>query len=611
MTWYLVQGEMPVAEVRRFASRLMECSATEAKQPLSMLPNGRVVEIVHGADWTDSARFTITRLTPFERTWRMAWRVWNTWIKLDGKLRRTCGLTLRRVLTDLPAAYRVATYFRGMSYKLWCETVDTLSDLDRQRIDAQMATWTAGPRFRVLFALGSGEAQHEAAATLNDQLYKKWQVIREGASLAPNDWLLLLRPNDRLSVHALYWFACESMTHPDAMMIYADDDEIEAGQRCRPRFKPDWSLTHLKATNYIGRAVAMNARAIADAGGLKTENLADNPWELLLRIGELAGNRVRHIPAILLHRDAETEGRGPGALQRVHFHLPLRPPLVSIVVPTRDAADLLRKCIESILNLTTYPRFEIVVVDNDSRDATALAYLAQIARLSRVRVLTYAQPFNYSAINNFAAEHVEGEVLCLLNNDTEVISPDWLEEMVGHLLQDGIGIVGAKLYYPNGRVQHGGDTVGPGGCANHLHQFIAGDDPGYCNRANVAQELSAVTAACMVTWRSLYRQLRGLNERWLPVSFNDVDYCLRVRKSGHKVVWTPHAELYHHESVSRGKNKGWRQEFRAWREVRFMRWKWHEEMKSDPFYNPNFSYFRPDFVLGPAPNVRRPWLVRE
>lgn len=281
--------------------------------------------------------------------------------------------------------------------------------------------------------------------------------------------------------------------------------------------------------------------------------------------------------------------------------------MVSIVIPTRDAVSLLRQCVNSVLAKTTYPHFEVVVVDNGSRDPVALEYLSDIARWPQVRVLRYDQPFNYSAINNFAVAQVSGEVLCLLNNDTEVISPDWLEEMVGHLCQEKVGVVGAKLYYPDGRVQHGGDVVGPGGCANHLHQFIARDDPGYCHRAVVAQELSAVTAACMVTWRALYQRLGGLDEKHLPVAFNDVDYCLRVRQAGHKVVWTPHAELYHHESVSRGKDISPRRLKVARREVAYMRRRWRREMQYDPFYNPNFSYMRPDFVLGPAPAIKRPW----
>jgi GT2 family glycosyltransferase len=224
-----------------------------------------------------------------------------------------------------------------------------------------------------------------------------------------------------------------------------------------------------------------------------------------------------------------------------------------------------------------------------------------------VNVFRYDRPFNFSAINNFAVRQARGTVLCLLNNDTEVISPDWLEEMVGHLLQARVGVVGAKLYYADGRVQHAGDAVGPGGCANHLHSSLDHDDPGYCRRAMLAQDLSAVTAACLVTWRKLYLGLGGLDEKRLAVAFNDVDYCLRVRAAGQRVVWTPHAELYHHESVTRGADDSWRRKLHARREVAEMRGRWANVMRRDPFYNPNLSYDQPDFSPSRMPRVKKPW----
>jgi len=281
---------------------------------------------------------------------------------------------------------------------------------------------------------------------------------------------------------------------------------------------------------------------------------------------------------------------------------------VSIIVPTRDAEQLLRRCVTTLLQGTRYSDYELIVVDNRSSDPSALAYLSEIATHPAVRVMRFDRAFNFSAINNFAARHASGELLCLLNNDTEVKSGDWLDEMVGHLLQPGVGAVGAKLYYPDGRVQHGGDAVGPGGCADHLHSRIGPDDPGYCNRAIVAQDLSAVTAACLVTRRELYMAVGGLDARWLRVAFNDVDYCLRLRAAGYRVIWTPHAELIHHESVSRGKNDTLRKQMRSEFEVGVMRRRWRDILRVDPFYNPNLNYRRPDFGLGRASRVEKPWL---
>lgn len=571
---------------------------------LPVLPSGRVHEIVRlDAAPALTHGLTIRPIGEFERTWRMAWRVFNQWKRLSAWQRRACGLTLWRMLGDLPGAYGVATRFRGLDYRAWCEAVDVLTDDDEQRIRARIGLWKDGPRF-LLRRQADGQGDWAATeVSVAAQWYPHCAWWSQGAPIEDGDWMILLAPGDRLRPHALYWVADEVRRRPDALAIYWDDDRMDSsGRRGDPRFKPDWSRLHLEATNYIGRAVAVNAARLA-AKGLWPENEASLRLALLLLTAQEAAPVV-HIPAVLSHRPPDDL---PPETFRVPVVVPHPVPRVIILIPTRDGLPLLKRCVESVRAKTDYPRYEIIVIDNGSREAETLAWLEREAASGRIRRLVWDRSFNYSVLNNFAARQVEGEILCLLNNDTEVITPDWLTEMVGHLCRDRVGLVGAKLYYPDGRIQHAGDTVGPGGCANHLHQFWPGDSPGYCNRAIVAQEVSAVTAACLVTWRDLYLRLGGLNERWLPVAFNDVDYCLRVRKAGYKVVFTPHAELYHHESVSRGKDRGWRKEWRAWREVRYMRWKWRREMRNDPFYNPNFSYFRADFALGPAPNVRRPW----
>ena len=450
-------------------------------------------------------------------------------------------------------------------------------------------------------------------------------------------WVCFVRPGSALAEHALYWIASEAVTHHRARLIYSDHDHFsEKGRRIDPMFKPDWSPELLRSTNYIGWSGAVRADALVQAGGLSLAGLrAQDSHDLLLRIGErFHAESVRHISAVLWHmpvsqRDrrgaahsetspvaahltrvgvaATVEEPFPGHY-RVRYRLPSEPPLISIVVPTRDALMHLSACVESVLGVSSYRNVELIVVDNQSVEPQTLAYLKDLAGKPRVRVIRYARPFNYSAINNYAANQANGEVLCLLNNDTEVISPDWMEEMLGHLIQDRVGIVGAKLYFSDGRVQHAGVTVGPGGCANNLHALIERDAPGYCGRAKLAQDLSAVTGACLMTWRSLYMQLGGLNERHLPVAFSDVDYCLRVREMGYRVVWTPYAELYHHESVSRGADDNPAKVARARREVAYMRKSWRHLMRHDLFYNQNLSYERPDFSLSHAPMVRKPWL---
>jgi GT2 family glycosyltransferase len=448
----------------------------------------------------------------------------------------------------------------------------------------------------------------------------------------PSTFIVSIQAGDVLAEHALYWMACEAAACPGAGLIYSDEDGLDAsGERCAPVFKPDWSLELLRSCNYPGQLVAISADALSRAGGLKAADHQGDNHDLVLRVCDVIETAsIVHIPAILIHRhggeagqstavavaahlarnaiDAEVNEIGPG-ICRTRYRLPPDPPMVSILIPTRDAFRLIRQCVESVLQQSTYPNYEIIVIDNLSADADAVAYLAALAARPKVRVLRYEQDFNYSAINNFAVRQAAGEVLCLLNNDTEVISPDWLDEMVGQLLQSRVGVVGAKLYYPDGCVQHGGDVVGVGGVANHAHAYLQRTEPGYCNRAVVAQDLSAVTAACMVTWRNLYQELGGLNESDLPVAFNDVDYCLRAREAGYRVVWTPHAELYHHESMTRGKDSTPARKRRAKREVAYMRKRWKNELEHDPFYNPNLSYQRADFSLSHAPMVNKPWLT--
>jgi GT2 family glycosyltransferase len=450
------------------------------------------------------------------------------------------------------------------------------------------------------------------------------------------EWIMLLRAGDTLAEHALYWFAHEMQQEPEAPVFYSDDDIIDGdGRRLHPRFKPEWSPAYFHASHYIGAAAMMRGADVAAAGGVRAECCLHGNYDLLLRIIDAGRPPFAHLPAVLLHRSADLDAAGDWesplacaeALQahfsrneivaeitaaaaggrRLHYRLSEPPPLVSILVPTRDAVALLKQCIDSVIAKTTYRPFEILVIDNQSRDREALAYLEKAATHPAVRVLPYDRPFNFSAINNYAVRQTRGEVLCLLNNDTEVISPDWLEEMVGHLLQPRVGAVGAKLYYPDGRVQHGGVTVGPGGGPNHLHLGLERDAAGYCGRAALAQELSAVTAACLVTWKHAYERLGGLNEKRLTVAFNDIDYCLRLQEAGYRVIFTPHAELYHHESASRGNDDPLPRRLRARGETKFMRRRWGERMRHDPYYNPNLSYRRPDFALGETARVRKPW----
>ena len=577
-------------------------------------------------------------------------------------------LNLRRAY-EIAGRFRM--YAAVLPYDKWADTFSSLTQRDRRLIGKRIARWSCPPCVDVVVVADQSHraALHRTLDSLQAQLYRNFRAIVLMAGCHPETerlnlpawvemvasesdlravltarwkgeaslvWTVFMPPGTGLAPHALYWIASEAVEHDGARLIYCDHDYCnEASARTDPMFKPDWSPELLRSTNYIGCSYAVHADALVQAGGFSLADLrAENSHDLLLRVGErLRSESVRHIPAVLWHLSASqgeehrsalpeanpvtahltrvgvaatVEEPSPGHY-RVRYRLPSKPPLISIIVPTRDALKHLNACVESVLGVSSYRNFELIVVDNQSVEPQTLAYLDDLARKPRVQVLRYAQPFNYSAINNYAAKQARGDVLCLLNNDTEVISSDWMEEMLGHLVQERVGIVGAKLYYPDGRVQHAGDVVGVGGIATHLHASIERDHPGYGRRAVLAQELSAVTGACLMTWRSLYLQLGGLNERHLPVAFNDVDYCLRVWEAGYRVIWTPYAELYHHESVSRGQDLMPGKKVRFRREEAYMRSRWKHVLQHDPFYNPNFSYNRPDFSLSHAPIVPTPW----
>lgn len=451
--------------------------------------------------------------------------------------------------------------------------------------------------------------------------------------LASGEWVAMLDHDDLLAPHALFHVVAAISARPDIQMIYSDEDKVnEMGQRYDPYFKPDFSLELFRSQNYLNHFAVYRKKAIEAVGGWRPGFEGSQDYDLNLRIIErIKPSAICHIPAVLYHwrairgstafaarektyayaaglralrEHAERLGlparveEAPGVpYYRMRFKTPNPAPLVSIIVPTRDRAEVLRTCGRSILDQTTYEPFELLIVDNGSVKEETAAVLAEMAGDARVRVLTYPHAFNYSAINNFAARAARGEILALLNNDVEVISPDWLTEMVAWAAQPKIGCVGAKLYYPNDWVQHAGVILGIGGVAGHSHKHYSRDHPGYFGRLKLVQNISAVTGACLVVRKEVYERAGGLDEENLAVAFNDVDFCLKIREAGYRNVWTPFAELYHHESVSRGYENTQHKRKRFAKEVRFMLQKWGDLLVNDPFYSPHLTKKREDFSV--------------
>lgn len=441
--------------------------------------------------------------------------------------------------------------------------------------------------------------------------------------------------DDELSPDALEEVVRAIRSHPGAKLFYSDEDKIdEGGRRFDPHFKPGWNPELLRSQNYICHLLVVEAALLEQVGGVRHGFEGSQDHDLVLRCTEvLDADQICHIPKVLYHWRAIPGSTAMGSDQKsyaseagrraVQEHLqrtrrmgtveivapgcyrsclalPAPVPKVSIVIPTRDRAALLSTCVQSVIDGTDYPDFEIIVVDNGSRDDDALALLRDLREKQGVRVLDYPIDFNFSAIVNHGVRHAEGEVLCLLNNDTEVINPAWLNELVARAMQRDAGAIGAMLYYPDDTIQHAGVVLGLGGVAGHIHTRMGRGAPGYMARAWVAQNMSAVTAACMAVRKEVFEEVGGFDEA-LPVAFNDIDFCLRLLQAGYRNVWTPYAELYHHESASRGSEDSPEKRQRFAAEVHAMKWRWGDVLHDDPAYNPNLTLDQGDYGLAFPP----------
>ena len=468
------------------------------------------------------------------------------------------------------------------------------------------------------------------------------EASNSALDVATGEFVVLMDSDDELPPHALYMVAEEVNAHPETDLIYSDEDKIDdQGNRYSAYFKPDWNPDLFFSQNYFSHLGVYRTALVRDVGGFRKAFDGSQDYDLAIRcVARTRADRIRHIPHVLYHWRA-VEGSGavdahaksyaePAAERalrdhfervdaridvsvagfpttyRVRYPLPAEPPLVSLIIPTRDGRAVLERCVESILAKTDYPRFEIIIIDNQSRDPATLEYLDALMKEGRVRLVRYDQPFNYSAVNNLGARTGSGAVLGLLNNDVEVITPDWLAEMVSQALRPEIGCVGAKLLYPNDTVQHAGIVTGLYTLVGHIHRYLPRDSPGYFCRAAMVHDVSAVTGACIVVRREIYERVGGLDEN-LTIAFNDIDFCLRVEALGFRNLWTPFAELYHHESLSRGAEDTPEKRERCQREVEYMRRRWGTRVDDDKWYSPNLSLENENVEIAWPPRAARPW----
>jgi GT2 family glycosyltransferase len=426
-----------------------------------------------------------------------------------------------------------------------------------------------------------------------------------------------LDPLDRLEPHALFELALA--LQDDADVVYSDEDRIDdRGVPGDPWFKPDWSPETLLTRDYVGRMLVMKRELLESAGGVRDVFETARWYDALLRVTERT-DRVVHVPQVLCHRHMRNTVAPNDlalavevALRRRDEQASLRPAASGIevrftvpgdervcaIVPTRDRVDLLGPCIASLFGRTAYRALDVLVVDNGSREAATQHLLAEWERREpqRFRVLRDPAPFNYSRLNNEAARATDADYLVLLNNDTEVIEPDWVEAMLGQARRPAVGAVGALLLYPDGTVQHAGVVLGILGLAGHAHRFLPGGEPGYHGALELDTNYLALTGACLMIARAKYELVGGLDEG-LAVSYNDVDLCLKLRSAGYRNVFVPRAKLYHYESKSRGGNDTPAKVARAMDEVATIRKRWARWAARDPYYNPNLTVDAEDFEL--------------
>jgi glycosyltransferase involved in cell wall biosynthesis len=513
-------------------------------------------------------------------------------------------------------------------YQNWelCLSDDCSTDPEVRKVIEEYCA--KDPRVKAVFRDSSG---HISAAT------------NSALKIATGDYIAFLDHDDELTPDALYLVARELNLHPEAQLLYSDEDKkTSTGIRVNPHFKSDWNPELLTQQNYVCHLLVIKKSAVDAAGGLRSEFDGAQDWDLILRVSEkLNEQQIRHIPHVLYHwtlipsSTAQSTAAKPYVLEaqrkavQEHFDRTLQPatasiwhsishidverriegpaPKVSLVILTRDKLKLLKPCVDTLLEKTTYKNYEVIIVDNGSIEEETLQYFEMIQREhANVKVVRDDRPFNFSALNNFGVTYCSGQVLGFLNNDLKFTRGEWLEKMVAQAVRTEVGAVGARLLFPNNLLQHGGVILGIGGVAGHNHKGRPKEDPGYFNRAILSQNLSAVTAACILLRRDVFDRVKGFDEE-LSVAFNDVDFCLRIRDAGFRVVYEPRAELYHYESASRGYENTPEKFARFEREIATMKGRWQPVLARDPYYNPNLTNLSEDFAFGFPPRVRRAW----
>jgi GT2 family glycosyltransferase len=462
------------------------------------------------------------------------------------------------------------------------------------------------------------------------------KATNSALELVTGEFVALMDHDDLLPEHALFWVAHAINEYPEAKMFYSDEDKIDvSGNRHDPYFKCDWNPDLFYSHNMFSHLGVYRADLLREIEGFRVGLEGSQDYDLALRcIEKIDASQIIHIPRVLYHwrvvegstaLDASEKPYAMIAGERaINEHLERQgikascklldwgyrvkyqlshEPLVSIIIPTRDHVDDLRACLNSIYGKTAYNNYEVIIVDNGSVDPATLQYLEELRVQKQVTIIRDDSEFNYSYLNNLGVDAAKGEIISLMNNDIVADAPEWMTEMVSHAMRPEVGAVGCRLVYPDNTLQHAGIILGLGGLAAYSHRCIPRSSPGYFGRAMLIQSMSAVTAACLFVRKSAYLEVGGLDEKNLAVAYNDVDFCLRLKEAGYRNIFTPYAELIHHESKSRGPEDTREKQERAQCEFDYMRARWGSVLDNDPAYNPNLTLDREDFSIAERPRV--------
>ena len=514
--------------------------------------------------------------------------------------------------------------------KFFCQLIDSILNQTYQNFEVCFADGSETDKLKAVI-----EKNYPNESRLRYKKLEKNLLITGNTNaaieMAQGEYIAFADHDDLLSLNALYEMVYALNQDRAIDVVYTDEDKTNFANNkyFEPHFKPDFSIDLLRSVNYICHFFMAKRELIDEVGYLRDEFNGAQDYDFVLRCCEKA-KKIYHVPKALYHwrcHEKSTASNPESKLyafeagkraieahyQRVGIDavVELTPnlglyrskfaikgnPLVSIIIPNKDHTQDLDKCIQSILNKSTYGNYEIIIIENNSELPDTFEYYKNIEKKDNIRVIYWDKEFNYSAINNFGAKEAKGEYLLLLNNDTEIITENWIEEMLGYCQREDVGIVGARLYYADDTIQHAGVILGFGGIAGHAAIGQDRDELGYMARAMTPQDVSIVTAACMMVDRRVYEEIEGLDER-LKVAFNDVDFCMKARAKGYLVVYNPYAELYHYESKSRGMEDTPEKVARFAGEIELFKSKWEEELKKgDPYYNPNLSLKRADYSL--------------